>query len=435
MSNPRRWAVLVGLLFWVVLPTGLWAVVRSDRKAKSAERPSVQWQLWDYWTTPTQRLELKLPQVPARDGDPIFYQHANGEWSQVGFLTSTDSRQLANNATASWYSKDVDPFECRIEYHQNRGKFGDVVQMLLPPDKRHQLEVLIRKAVDENSSQITAALKPIIAKSLRESLPTIERGLKQSMHRHRDEIRLLGERYKQTVLKERLVPLVRDEVMPIVKENAEPLATQIGRELWNRASLWRFGWRALYDSAPLTNRDLLKREFDRFVKDEAIPVLESHTEDFLKVQRDIFVALFNNTRIRTELSDVAQDISNDQELRELISAMLRETFVDNPELRQVWTNNWTGAEAQAALKLAGERLEPVVRAIGDEIFGTRDGGISPSFARVLRNQILGKDKRWLVAIDSATNTSNIQGNPFVVAAVDDGSVFPLTILASPENQD
>jgi hypothetical protein len=47
--------------------------------------------------------------------------------------------------------------------------------------------------------------------------------------------------------------------------------------------------------------------------------------------------------------------------------------------------------------MASDRLEPVVRSIGDEIFGTRDGGIDPDFARVLRNQILGKDRRWVVA--------------------------------------
>jgi hypothetical protein len=34
--------------------------------------------------------------------------------------------------------------------------------------------------------------------------------------------------------------------------------------------------------------------------------------------------------------------------------------------------------------------------IGELLFGTRDGGVTPEFARVLRNQILGKDKRWLV---------------------------------------
>ena len=58
---------------------------------------------------------------------------------------------------------------------------------------------------------------------------------------------------------------------------------------------------------------------------------------------------------------------------------------------------WTSDDARAALDMAGDRLEPVVRSIGDDLFGTREEGITPSFARVLRNQILGKDRRWIVA--------------------------------------
>ena len=41
--------------------------------------------------------------------------------------------------------------------------------------------------------------------------------------------------------------------------------------------------------------------------------------------------------------------------------------------------------------LAAERLEPSAVRIGELLFGTRDAGITPEFARVLRNQILGKE--------------------------------------------
>jgi hypothetical protein len=43
----------------------------------------------------------------------------------------------------------------------------------------------------------------------------------------------------------------------------------------------------------------------------------------------------------------------------------------------------------------------LVRGIGDDLFGTQETGIEPNFARVLRNQILGKDRRWIVATISA----------------------------------
>ena len=46
--------------------------------------------------------------------------------------------------------------------------------------------------------------------------------------------------------------------------------------------------------------------------------------------------------------------------------------------------------------MAADYAEPCVRRIGDMLFGTREEGIAPEFAQVLRNQILDKDCRWLV---------------------------------------
>jgi hypothetical protein len=94
--------------------------------------------------------------------------------------------------------------------------------------------------------------------------------------------------------------------------------------------------------------------------------------------------------------------------------------------------------------VAAERLEPTARRIGDLLFGTRETGVSPEFARVLRSQILGKDRRWLVLAASAashdapeprTNGQTVlrvrlgrgePENPFVAEAVGPGvqnSVF------------
>ena len=73
---------------------------------------------------------------------------------------------------------------------------------------------------------------------------------------------------------------------------------------------------------------------------------------------------------------------------------------DHPRLREVLDKHWTGPKARHAFQLAATRFEPTVRRIGDLLFGTREGGITPEFARVLRNQILGKDRRWFVLDNS-----------------------------------
>ncbi|XZE52703.1 hypothetical protein SH139x_004405 [Planctomycetaceae bacterium SH139] len=411
MINRRRLAAAVGAIFWLGLIAGL-VVLNSPASTPTASTPaaglpasssiplapSLSQQLLHFWTTPYQRIDLELPEVQARDGDPIFIQDDLGQWSQAGFLEWSDNRYSATRATAVWHTPLGSPDEFDLFYHHNRGKLNDVVRMLLPESKRKRLEMLIRDTIAQHGDEVTQLLRPIITKSLKDSMPVIEVAFRNSITARRDQLETLGDRYQTEVLEQRLLPLVREEVFPIFKQHGEPIAQQIGRELWRRASIWRFAWRGLYDQVPFTERELLREEWERYVEEEALPVLERYTPDLIEAQKLIFIDISKNKRIRAELRDVASDIAQDRELRELLTAILRDTFVDNPALRQVWVENWQSAEAKAALDLAGKRLEPLVRQIGDELFGTRDGGISPTFARVLRNQILGKDRRWLVAV-------------------------------------
>lgn len=433
------WLCLLGFGFWFFQGTGLESADASaandsagsgseETITRQARNPTSQ--LLAYWMKRNSEVELTLPEVPAKDGDPIFVL-VNGAWQEAGYLNYTDSHQSARKAVAVWHYEGLRPEHCQFEYHRNRGKFADIVRLLLPPEKRERVESIIRESIKTDGKEIAEAMRPILTRSMQQSMPVVEKAFRQSIANHRDELETIGERYRETVLEERLVPLLRDEVLPIVKDHAEPLAQQIGQELWDRASMWRFGWRFLYDRTPLPDRDLVKREWDRFVKEEAIPVLESHTGDMLEVQKNIFRDISQNDQVRDELSAVATEIAKDKELQAIVTMILRESIVDNKELRRVWLDNWQSEEAKAAFRLAGDRLEPVVREIGDELFGTRESGISPSFARVLRNQILGKDKRWLVALPNAElqTSQDLAAGPITVALGNNNMSFPLIIMA------
>lgn len=432
MLAPRSRAIVAGLLFWIALAAfalaSMWRPPRGDAAAAdSAAPPPTPLQVFDYLTVRSRQLSLRLPEVPLRHGDPIFTRDPAGQWIQAGYVTDVDSRSVTRVARATWYAGVVDPDRCQFSYHYNRGRIADVIQTLLPPEKRERIQALIREAIELDGDEIAAAMRPIVTRSLRESVPVVERALKESVARHRDEIEQLGERYREAILEERLLPLVREEVMPIVREHAEPVAQTIGRELWDSASIWRFGWRALYDRTPLPSRDLLKEEWDRFVQEEAIPIVQRHMDEVIEAQRNILIDISKNPRVRQELREVAEELASDPELQDLVTAIVRESIIDNQELRDVWAENWQSEDAQAALQLTSRRLEPVVRKIGDELFGTREGGISPSFARVLRNQVLGKDRRWITAHPAAE--THHAGGTIPVALAPPGDPFPLLILA------
>jgi hypothetical protein len=425
-------ALLAGSFLWCGLLVFLAVIWLSSDNANSGPAYALG-QVTDFWLGSRKSVPLRLPNAAAKHGDPIFLLTPTGQWKQVGYLQQVQHDSNETEAIAVWFDADHDPYFCQFEFHENRGSLGDVVRTMFPPEKRLQLESLIGDAIKEHGEAISAQLQPIIVEAMQESLPIIESSLRESLHRHRPEIERLGERYRKTIVNDKLLPMIRTEVMPVVQTAAEPLARQIGRELWDRASLWRFGWRAIYDKAPLTNRDLVRREFERFVREEATPVITSHTDDILAVQQRILLELANDPEVRRELGDVGRLLVNDQDLRTLLRAILREVLVENQQLRAVWLQMWSRQETQHALRLTSERLEPIVRKIGDELFGTREGGVSPSFARVLRNQILGKDKRWLVAVPNEGVKPTPVGERIPVQSVRDDSPYPLIVLANPNN--
>jgi hypothetical protein len=204
----------------------------------------------------------------------------------------------------------------------------------------------------------------------------------------------------------------------------EPTLLKIGRELWDRASLWSFTWRMLYDSTPLPEKDLTREEWERFVAEEAVPVLEAHSEDLAVSIQATIVDIARDPQVREKLGGTISDLASDPQVRQLVKVLLRETLIESEAVRGVWVDVWSGPEAKAAFEVASRSLEPVVRRIGDEILGSREDGIDPAFARVLRNQILGKDKRWIVATIAINQTTNPAQGDIIRPGTGD-PVYPL----------
>lgn len=379
---------VLGITAWLAILVG--AYFASTKAGSATDGVS----LASYFAGPTDEVQVSDPLGRLQVHDPIFYQNDSGTWQQIGFVQSVSQ---SNELVISWHSRDVAPGQCSLVQYRNSGRLEDVIATMLPPEKRLQIQQRLAAAMSSHGQELSASFAPLVRASLQRSLPVIEEELRKTVDRHRDAIDQLAGRWNDQVVRERLIPLAKREILPIVKTHGEPTVEVIGRELWDRASLWRFGWRAIYDKTPLPRKDLLQEEWDRFVEKEAVPIFESHMDDVVVAVQKIVVDVTANQTVRRELGAVASDIAADPEARQLVRVILKETLIDNERLKEVWSSVWTSDDARAALDMAGDRLEPVVRSIGDDLFGTREEGITPSFARVLRNQILGKDRRWIVA--------------------------------------
>lgn len=419
MRQPIR--VIVGLVVWTALVAGPWLALRQAGLATQASHTMSQ--LWQYCTgqcrtTPVEFAEPTLLAV----NDPVLVVD-RGVLRQVGEVRSLFVDKQITHDRIGWVnSAEVFLYptappttpDTRITYRTTPQTLAWVAVRLLTPARLEQMRSELDQALKEHRAEITAVIVPTLERKVGEIVRVIEAELPPVLERHRTEIDALSAKYNRTVVQDRLVPLVKDQIWPVVREQAEPEVLAVGRELWQRVSLWRFGWRVLYDATPLPDRNLTEREWQRFIDDEAQPILTRHTPEFLRVINNVLRDVSRNPQVQQAIRQSLDTLAADPELRQLVQTIFREAVTDNPRVRAEVQRQYHDPQLRDAVNRIADRLEPTIRNWGDMVFGTPHGGITPEFAQILRLQILGKDRRFLLLEQGPEDSIATESLPPVV---------------------
>ena len=416
----KAFRILIGLAVWVALGAGLGWYVDRQLVAGGGIQQTLAPALWEYAAGRRQTVELRAGQpLVVAVGDPIFLRTGPESFRQVGEIRQVVDPDQGRPASIAWVtsaeallysSAPALGDEASLSYYTTEDSLVWVVQTMLPPEKQREIAVALSAAFHAHKDEIIAELRPIVEESVRDAMLVVEQDLSAALVRHRPELEKLGSRYQRELVEKEIIPLVKEEIWPSVRQRAEPMANEIGLELWERVSIWRFGWRALHDITPFTKRDMVSEEWQRFVNQEAFPIVQTHTDDFVRVTKEILTDAARNPKVRATARKNMLKILEDEELQKIVWALFREVVVDNPRLKEVFDEHWRSPKAQRAFRIASDRLEPTVRHIGDLLIGTRETGITPEFAQVLRNQVLHKDRRWFVLEVAPEATSGSPAN-------------------------
>jgi len=394
---PRRIRIIVGLGTWIAAAIGCWWCL-AGRGDRSIVQPHLAPQLWSYATARPQVVELEFDKdCYARYSDSIFMIDGAKSVREVGHISNVVATDAGLRGEAVFYSTAPQlGTDAKLSFHQPPDSIEWVLRTMLPEEKRRQIGAELTGAFRKHQDEVIRVLRPIVEDGFRAAFAVVEADLPPAIRRRRAELEKLGGKYQREIVERELVPLARSEIWPIVRQHAEPTAIEVGREIWGRASVWRFAWRYAYDRMPLTDAKLLEKEWKRFLEEDAVPVLESHTDDFIDVQQRILVEVAKNPKVRECARSSLGKITNDPELQRITWEIIREVIVDNPRMKEVLDQHWHSERTQRAIQVTSQKLEPSVRRVGEMLLGTPDKGVTPEFARVLRNQILRKDRRWLV---------------------------------------
>lgn len=416
MRQNYEFRTIIGGLIWV----GLIAVAIIFARQCFDRVPDATKQLADYVGKQRRTIEVDLPGGGGviRIGDPV-YLSGGDRVSAIGYVSQVDplywekpkdateeTLQPENTSTDLIWAKHLyitfygSAPEIRdgdhLKFHEAPYSAAWVMETMLPPAKREQIGKVMLESYRKNQEDIVDALRPVVEASLKDASSVIREDLKSAFEKREDKIREIGERYQDNLVQKEIIPLIQEEIWPIVQTESRPLANQVGQEIWKEVSMFRFGWRYLYDKTPLPEKKLTEKEFRRFVDEKALPVLETHLEDFVELQKTLVTKISANEEVKATVSESFKTIISDEEVQGMLSEVFREVFVSNEKLQGVLQDRWNQPEAQKAIRMANQRLDPTITDIGIALFGSPDEKITPEFARVLRHRILHKESRWFM---------------------------------------
>lgn len=392
----------IGLAIWIAAVSfvAYWVAAES----RWTQLATTSQTLAKFAVVPRQNLSVRaisgtVPSV----GDPVFFKDPSGQLQQVG--------EIRPDGRVEFYpsSPSVSSEQYELVFHHAEPSLSWLLQTVLPPQKQQAVLAEIRKLLDTRGQALLQTLRPVLAEWSETLLPELERDLGLAIGDHWPAIDQLARRWAGEIPRRDLDRLMREVCWPIVQKNVVPLADEVGAELWARVSFWRFGWRYLYDQSGLGDQ-AVRKEWDRFVQEEVMPILESRSDDFLEVMGTTIREIAANERIQQSVGLELKRMLHDPEFQRILGAVVKETLLDNPRLRDAVVEAFRAPEMQQAIQSLSIELEPTVDRIGVMIFGSAESGIDPDFARAIRRYVLGKDRRWLQLVQRESPTALAGGD-------------------------
>jgi hypothetical protein len=407
-ARPRRRSartvrIAVGSLIWVALLATGQALVR-DGESHRGTRAVAHVSSWLFDQRLPVVIELDRPMKVAV-GDPVFYGATESDLTLIGEVTEL----LDGDRSLPRSSDVVRRLRCEISAPGHEGlnaastvtmitvpqTTGWVFRTLLPEEKIIWIARQWNHTLLDHRNELFEAIGPVVEALVRDFQGILTEDLPTALAARGARFAELGDRYEEVIIERELKPVIESDLWPMLIARAQPTLDAVGKEIIKRLPVWSLTWRFVYDALPLTENVHVRGEWNEFVETEIVPILQNHLDDFLGAFGDVIAAASKNERVGRAFRRSFDVLVEDPDFQRELRLVFQEIVLDNPRFHKAMIARWKSPEMNEAIDKLAIFMSPLLSRIGDAILGTRGGGITPEFARVLRTQILEKDRRWL----------------------------------------
>jgi len=398
-DRKRRNRILAGAAIWAAAIGAVGWAVRAH--ASELKRPAGEVGRYLVGRPAVHTVELE---PPLRVGDPLLDEE-RGYLGRVVAIRDAAGRE----ADATWHLDDpatvtadvaLDPevelppdprFRSRTAPRDSRW----ILQTLLPEHKRQVVLAELESFTDAHEREITAFLRPLAEDVIAHGMGVLEANLAAAIEAHDAEIQALVDDHRSMV-KDEIVPVLKERLGPSAKEKAEPLLTEIGRELWVELPMWSLGWRAFVDTIPGTRQDRVDEWWAQFVEEKAIPIVREYEDDLIIALEELIDEGLHDPEVRRTLSDATKRLAADPAFKRLIRGVLEDALVRPFDVRALFKRLLADEGHQARLRQLERAFAPALQRVGRLLtIDPETGRIDPDLARVLRRVVFNKDARWV----------------------------------------
>ena len=164
--------------------------------------------------TPMRSITLRHAGLPVERGDPVLAADSSGVARQCGYVVAADPQSVTLVVLRATPTR-------QFKFHRTRGSLAEATSMLLPPHKREMVAAMIARWGRAHARRVVAQMVPVIESAVARSVPMIQLAMAQSLRQRDDEVRGIADRFRRDVINQRLVPLARERLLPIVRRHAD----------------------------------------------------------------------------------------------------------------------------------------------------------------------------------------------------------------------